>query len=55
MRERKIASAGAEERERQRQRETETETETERIPSRLWAISAEPNTGLNIMNREIMT
>ena len=33
----------------------EGERERERIPSMLRAVSAEPNAGLNLMNREIMT
>ena len=27
----------------------------ERIPSRVWAVSAEPDAGLELTNREIMT
>ena len=44
---RESTSRGGAERERERERE--------RIPSRLHAISAEPNVGLKLMNREIMT
>ena len=33
----------------------ERERERERIPSRLRAVSTEPNLGLDLMNREIMT
>ena len=32
-----------------------SETGRERIPSRLCAVSAEPNAGLDLMNREITT
>ena len=44
----------------QRDRERERERESrggarERIPSRLHAISAEPDAGLNLTNHEIMT
>ena len=39
----------------QRETETETETETERIPSRLHAVSTEPNVELYPTNYEIMT
>ena len=35
--------------------EGQKETETERIPSRLCAVSAEPNAGLEPTNHEIMT
>ena len=38
-----------------RSRERERERERERIPSRLNAVSAELNTGLDFMNCEIMT
>ena len=31
------------------------ETERERIPSRLRAVSAKPNAGLSLTNREILT
>ena len=37
------------------QREKERERERERIPSRLHAISAEPDAGLRLTNCEIMT
>ena len=47
------------ERERKRKRKTVsrggTEREGERIPSRLCATSTEPNAGLKLTNREIMT
>ena len=33
----------------------ETERERERIPSRLYAVRAEPDTGRKLTNREIMT
>ena len=39
----------------ERGRERERERERERIPSRLLAISAEPHSGLELRNREIMT
>ena len=42
------------ERERERQRER-TEKEGERIPSRLYAVSAEPDAGLELTNHKIMT
>ena len=42
-------------RERERERERETERETERIPSSFCAVSTEPDSSLNPMNREIMT
>ena len=42
-------------RERERDRERETERERQRILSKLHAVSAEPNIGLEPMNREIMT
>ena len=42
------------ERERERMREEQRERE-ERIPSRLHTVSADPYTGLNLMNCEIMT
>ena len=35
--------------------ERQREKERERIPSRLLTVSAEPNTGLKLMNREIIT
>ena len=49
------------ERERERERERESESRggaergRQRIPSRLHAISTEPNAGLNLKNRRIMT
>ena len=43
------------ERERMRAGEAQREKERERIPSRLHAVSAEPNTGLKLMPREIVT
>ena len=47
------------ERERERERERETvwvgQKEWERIPSMLGALSAEPDAGINPVNREIMT
>ena len=44
------ACRGGAERERERERERETEN-----PSRLHAVSTEPNMGLELMNCEIMT
>ena len=41
--------------ETERGRERERERERERIPSRLCTISTEPNTGLDLINCEIMT
>ena len=38
-----------------RSSEKERETERERIPSRLCTISAEPEEGLEVKNREIVT
>ena len=38
-----------------REREKEREGERWRIPSRLWAISSEPDLGLHLVNCEIMT
>ena len=35
--------------------ERERERERKRIPSRLHAVSADPDVGLNLINREIMT
>ena len=46
------------ERERARERESKaggTEREGDRIPSRLHAVGTELNTGLKLMNHEIMT
>ena len=43
------------ERQRDRERERKRERERERIPSRLCTVSAEPDAGLNLTNREIMT
>ena len=45
------------ERERDRERESENvgRAERERIPSRLHTVSTEPDTGLELMNPEIMT
>ena len=43
------------ERGREGERERGRERERERIPSRLHAVSVEPDTGLNLMNGEIMT
>ena len=40
---------------RGRERERQRDRETERIPSRLHAISTEPNVGLERTNHEIMT
>ena len=37
------------------ERERETERQRERLPSRLHAISTEPNAGLELTNREIVT
>ena len=42
-------------RERARVGEGQKERERERIPSRLYAVSAKPNVGLELTNREIMT
>ena len=39
----------------QRERERERGRERERIPSRLQAVSAEPSSGLDPMNCELMT
>ena len=36
-------------------RERERERERERIPSRLCTISVEPNAGLHLTNRKVMT
>ena len=38
----------------QRERERERERERDRIPTRLCAVSAEPNSGLKLMNSETM-
>ena len=46
-----IARVGEEQREKDREREREREN----IPSRLRAVSAEPDAGLEPTNREIMT
>ena len=35
--------------------ERERERERERIPSRLYVVNTEPNTGLHLTNHEIMT
>ena len=43
------------ERERERKWARSRERGRERIPSRLWAVSAEPNMGLHLTNCEIMT
>ena len=40
---------------RERAGEGQREREIERIPSRLHAVSTEPNAGLKPMNHEIMT
>ena len=40
---------------RGRERGRERERERERIPSRLHTINVEPNTGLELTNRTIMT
>ena len=42
------------EREREREKERERERERERIPSKLHAISTEPDVVLNLMNHKIM-
>ena len=42
-------------RSRERERERERRGGEERIPSRLCAVSAEPDVGLDPMNLEIMT
>ena len=36
-------------------REREAEIDGERIPRRLYTVSAKPNTGLDLTNHEIMT
>ena len=43
------------ERERKSRGGAERKGERERIPRRLYAVSAEPNMGLNLTNCEIMT
>ena len=43
------------ERERERTRAQVGEGQRERIPSRLHIVSAEPDAGLELMDREIMT
>ena len=43
------------ERDRQRVRAGEEQRERERIPSRLHAVSAEPDAGLRLTNCEVMT
>ena len=43
------------ERQRKQAGEGQRERERERIPSRLHAVSAKPEVGLKLMNREIMT
>ena len=50
------------ERERERERERREReyvstkaTERERIPSRLWAVTTEPDAGFNLTNQEVMT
>ena len=43
------------EREREDMRQIQTEREGEGIPSRLWAVSVEPDAGLELTNREITT
>ena len=43
------------ERERERESRAGAEREEERLPSRLHAVSAEADTGLNSTNRETMT
>ena len=59
--ERERAKVGQEQRERERERERVhahgrgRERGRERIPSRLRAVSAEPDTGLELVNCEIMT
>ena len=47
-------NGGGAERETERERERERETESE-ASSRLWAVSTEPDAGLEPTNREIMT
>ena len=42
-------------REREREREQAGEGQRDRLPSRLCTVSAEPNTGLELANHEIMT
>ena len=39
----------------ERERERMSQGEAERSPSRLHAVSTEPNSGLDLMNREILT
>ena len=43
------------ERERERAEEGQRQREGERIPSKLHAVSAEPDAGLKLTNREIVT
>ena len=43
------------EKEQEQGRGRERERERERIPSRLCAVSTEPNSGLELINHEIMT
>ena len=52
---RKRASKQERGRERGRERERERERERRRIPSRLCAVSVEPNEGLDLTNCEIVT
>ena len=42
-------------REHERERETDRQKQRRKIPSRLCIVSTEPNLGLELMNREIMT
>ena len=41
--------------EREREREKERERERERIPTRLCAVTMEPEVGLSVTNREMVT
>ena len=50
-----MSREGQRERERKREREREGREGRERIPSRLCVVSMEPDTGLNLMNREVVT
>ena len=44
-----------EQKRREREEQKRSRERRERIPSRLCGVSAEPNVGLYLMNREIMT
>ena len=53
--ERARGRARAEEGQREAEREGDTESETDETDSRRLAVSMEPNAGLELRNREIMT